>query len=157
MNMYYIRFLPSDWQTLLTLGEKIGAIQLHYEQYDEVLDAEGNVVSRIGVGEPIISATQGGAWDYIGVIQQPTGQVTVVDGEEVYEMAPVADANGMAYLHANLITPIALGEAAQQMAGTDGEIAAALAHLGKFFLLDAQGNACAPTMPHRVFAGMNKE
>lgn len=149
MNKYYIRTLPTDWDTLLKLGEKLGAIALHYET-EQQIDKDG-AVTKVNVGKPIVSATEGGAWDFIGEIQVPTGEL---DKEGNPITAPVTDANGVAYWHANLITPLALGELAASMQGTDEEIAEGLANLAKFFLLDAQGNARAPTQPTRVFAGM---
>lgn len=149
MNKYYIRTIPSDWPTLLKLGEKLGAITLNYET-EQQTDEDGNVTT-INVGEPIVSATEGGAWDFIGEIYKPTGELDK-DGNPL--TSPVTDANGVAYWHANLITPLALGELAASMQGTDEEIAEGLANLSKFFLLDAQGNARAPSQPTRVFAGM---
>lgn len=140
-NKYYIRCIAEDWNTLLHLGEKLGAIALHYET-----DEEGNPI-----GEPTVSATQGGAWDYLGPIFEPTGELDS-EGNEV--MASIKDEQGNEYLHANLITPVALGETALNMQGTDEEVAQALSHLNKFFLLDEQGNARAPSAPVRVFAGM---
>ena len=141
MNKYYIRCIQADWPTLLRLGEKLGAIQLYYET-----DEENNPAA-----EPTVSATQGGAWDYIGPIFQPTGEL---DGEGNAVMTSIKDEQGNEYLHANLITPIALGETALTMQDTDEEVAEGLANLAKFFLLDEQGNVRAPSNPVRVFAGM---
>lgn len=140
-NKYYIRCIAEDWNTLLHLGEKLGAIALHYET-----DEEGNPT-----GEPTVSATQGGAWDYIGPIFEPTGELDS-EGNEV--MTSIKDEQGNEYLHANLITPIALGETALNMQGADKDVAERLANLAKFFLLDERGNARAPSNPVRVFAGM---
>ena len=141
MNKYYIRCIQANWPTLLHLGEKLGAIALYYET-----DEEGNPI-----GEPTVSATQGGAWDYIGPIFEPTG---ALDGEGNEVMETIKDEQGNEYLHANLITPIALGETALTMQDTDEEVAEGLANLAKFFLLDEWGNARAPSNPVRVFAGM---
>ena len=149
MNKYYIRTIPSDWSTLLKLGEKLGAIVLNYET-EQQTDEDGNVTT-INVGEPTISATQGGAWDFIGEIYKPTGEL---DSEGNPIMTAVKNPEGIAYWHANLITPLALGELASQTQGTDEETAQGLANLTKFFLLDEQGNARAPAEPARVFAGM---
>ena len=147
MNKYYIRCIQADWPTLLHLGEKLGAIQLHYETDEENNTDEEN----IRIGEPVISATHGGAWDYIGPIFEPTGELDS-EGNEV--MTSIKDGQGNEYLHANLITPIALGETALNMQGTDEEVAEGLANLTKFFLLDEKGDARAPSNPVRVFAGM---
>ena len=152
LNKYYIRALPADWPTLLHLGENLGAIALHYEEYVESVDADGTTI-RTPVGEPVVSATLGGAWDYIGEIQQPTGvMLTDSEGNQYPETAPIAAADGTPYLHANLITPLALGELAMSMRAEDQTIAQALEQLSKFFLLDADGNARLPSQPHRVFA-----
>ena len=132
MNNYYIRCKQSDWPELLALGEKLGAVKVTDEG---------------------VFATNGGAWDYIGEIHKPTGvMLTDADGNQYPEMAPVLDPEGVPYWHANLITPLALGELAISMQGDNPDIAAALAELGRFFLLDAEGNARLPTQPHRVFA-----
>lgn len=141
MNKYYIRCIQANWPTLLHLGEKLGAIQLYYET-----DEENNPTA-----EPTVSATQGGAWDYIGPIFEPTG---ALDGEGNEVMETIKDEQGNEYLHANLITPIALGETALTMQDTDEEVAEGLANLAKFFLLDEWGNVRAPSNPVRVFAGM---
>lgn len=137
MNLYYIRCHPSDWAELLALGEKLGAVS----------------VTKSESGETTVTATQGGAWDYIGEIHQPTGDTTTdAEGITVPVMAPIAAPDGTPYLHANLITPLALGELAISLRGTDQTIAQVLEQLSKFFLLDAEGNARLPTQPHRVFA-----
>ena len=132
MNNYYIRCKQSDWSELLTLGEKLGAVK---------------------VTDDGVFATNGGAWDFIGEIHKPTGNtLTDDDGNQYPEIAPVLDPDGNPYWHANLITPLALGELAISMQGDNPDIAAALAELGRFFLLDAEGNARLPTQPHRVWA-----
>ena len=133
MNVYYIRCAPADWPQLIELGKKLGAVT-------ETEDGQ-------------IVATQGGAWDYIGEIHQPTGQTTTdSEGITVPVMAPITAPDGTPYLHANLITPLALGELAISLRDTDQTIAQVLEQLSKFFLLDAEGNARLPTQPHRVFA-----
>ena len=137
MNLYYIRYHPSDWSELLTLGEKLGAV----------------FITKSESGETTVTATQGGAWDYIGEIHQPTGETTRdAEGITVHVMTPVSAPDGTPYLHANLSTPLALGELAVLMRDADQEIAQVLERLSKFFLLDAEGNARLPTQPHRVFA-----
>ena len=125
MNLYYIRCVQQDYPKLLSLGQKLSAIN----------------VSSSEDGEAEVSATNGGAWDYIGEIPQA--------GSEVFE--PIKDADGNPYIHVNLITPLALGEIAANMAGSDEEVAQALEDLGRFFLLDEAGNARAPSQPFRVF------
>lgn len=129
MNHYYLRAVPATWSTLLTLGERLGAIQTI---------------------EGATHATDGGAWDYIGEIHRPTG---AVDEEGLPVLAPVTDAGGAVYLHANLLTPLDLRAAAEALAPADPDIAQALATLGAFFVTDATGQAVAPAAPHRVFFG----
>ena len=136
MNLYYIRCHPNDWAELIALGKKLGAVT-------EVETEEGNTA---------IVATQGGAWDYIGEIHEPTGETVLQDGIEVPVTAPICAEDGTPLHHANLITPIALGELTLSLMDSDEELAAAWAQLNKFFLLDAKGEARLPTKPWRVFA-----
>lgn len=135
MNLYYIRCHTADWNELLILGEKLGAVTVTEED-----------------GKKIVSANHGGAWDYIGEIHQPTGRtLTDAEGNAYPETTPIASADGTPLLHANLITPLALGELAMSLRDADQTIAQALEQLGKFFLLDAEGNARLPSQPYRVF------
>ena len=136
MNLYCIRCHPNDWAELIALGKKLGAVI-------ETETKEGNTV---------IVATQGGAWDYIGEIHEPTGETVMRDGIEVPVTAPICAEDGTPLLHTNLITPIALGELTLSLMGSDEELAAAWAQLNKFFLLDEKGEARLPTKPWRVFA-----
>lgn len=126
MNDYYLRCIPADYDRMIAIGVALGAVT---------------------VEEGVVTPTQGGVWDYIGEIAEQTG----VDDEGNPITAPVSDANGVPYIHINLRTPIALGETAQQMAQEHPEVAEGLAELGRFFLLDAEGNARAPSAPLRVF------
>ena len=136
MNLYYIRCHPNDWAELIALGKKLGAVT-------ETATEEGNT---------IIVATEGGAWDCIGEIHEPTGETAMQDGIEVPVTAPICAADGTPLLHVNLITPIALGELTLSLMYSDEELAAAWAQLNKFFLLDERGEARLPTKPWRVFA-----
>jgi hypothetical protein len=135
MNTYYLRTI--DYPTLLTLGVKLGVLQATYDEYDE--DGEP-------VGEPTISATDCGMLDYIGVIERPTGDT---DDDDMPVMAPIVNPDGVAYLHANLITPHDLRALA--VASDDPEIQAALTDIAAWFIVDEQGNAVAPQHPFRVF------
>lgn len=128
---YHIRALPADWPKLIGLGVKLGALT---------------------VSEDVVSATTPGCWDFIGVLHKPTGNVITTPEGETPEMAPVTDDKGTAYWHANLRTTVHLGAVAREMAQTDPEIAAAMQSLGKFFLLDEDGNPRAPKQPHRGYA-----
>lgn len=131
MNKYFLRTIPADYEQMIALGVTLGAIKIT----DEVISAPG------------------GCWDYIGPIYVPTGEVVqnLLQGP-VPVMTPRVDANGAEYIHVNLITPVNLKESAQALAEAHPEVAAGLANLSKYFLVDAEGNAVAPNMPHRVFA-----
>ena len=130
MNTYYLRTISADYEQMIALGVTIGAIQIT----DEVISAPG------------------GCWDYIGPIHAPTGEVIETDFGPQPVMTPRTDADSNEYIHVNLITPVNLKEAAQALAAAHPEVAAGLANLGKYFLVDADGNAVAPAQPHRVFA-----
>lgn len=148
---YYVRALPSDWALLLRLGEKLGALQLHQE-FSSNLREDGTVATT-PVGDPVVTATSPGAWDFIGELLKPTGNsITSPDGVETPEMVPVADSNGVAYWHANLRTTVHLGNAAREAAQTDPEVAAALSEMSRFFLLDEAGFPRLPKAPARVWA-----
>jgi len=130
MNTYYLRTV--NYPQLLDFGARLGVITMTYEAYDD----EG---APIGEGTP--HATDCGYLDYIGVIERPTG---VED-----ETAPIVNPDGVAYLHANLITPHDIRALA--MASDDPEIQAALSDIAAWFIVDEEGNAVAPANPHRVF------
>jgi hypothetical protein len=128
---YHIRALPADWPKLIGLGVKLGALT---------------------VSEDVVSTATPGCWDFIGVLHKPTGNVITTDEGETPEMAPVTDDKGVAYWHANLRTTVHLGAVAREMAQTDPDIAKAMKSLGKFFLLDEEGNPRAPKQPARGYA-----
>lgn len=128
---YHIRALPADWPKLIGLGVKLGALT---------------------VSEDVVSATTPGCWDFIGVLHKPTGKTLTTPEGETPEMAPVTDDKGTAYWHANLRTTVHLGAVAREMAQTDRDIAKAMKSLGKFFLLDEEGNPRAPKQPARGYA-----
>jgi len=133
-NIYYIRTIAAHYAEMINIGKVLGAIA-------ETDDGR-------------IYATQGGCWDYIGPIHVPTGEVTDTEIGPVPVTTPLLDPDGNEYIHVNLITPISLKETAIALAAEHPEVAAGLSNLGKYFLLDAEGNARLPTNPHRVFAGM---
>ena len=132
-NIYYIRTIAADYPAMIEIGKVLGAIT----------EADG-----------IITATNGGCWDFIGPIHVPTGETTQTEMGPQPVMAPLLDPDGNEYIHVNLITPISLKETAIALAAAHPEVAEGLSNLGKYFLLDADGNARLPTNPHRVFAGM---
>lgn len=128
---YFIRVSPQDRDQMIDLGVKLGAL---------TVDKDGRV------------SAPGGAWDWIGPVYRPTGEmVTDERGLEWPQTAPVLDPDGEPYLHANLRTPIHLGRKAREMAATDPAIGAALAQQGKWFVTDADGQASAPKQPARVW------
>lgn len=133
MNTYYLRTIAADYPAMIAIGKVLGAIT----------ETDG-----------IITATQGGCWDYIGPIHVPTGETTETEMGPQPVMTPLLDPDGNEYIHVNLITPIALKATAMALAAEHPEAAAGLADLGRYFLLDANGDARLPTNPHRVFAGM---
>lgn len=144
MNIYFIRCIQQDYDRLLKLGEKLGAVQLTYQEFVENPDGS----EPTPTGAPQVTATKGGAWDYIGHI--PQDGLVDSQGEPVYK--PIADASGNPYIHVNLVTPLDLGKAAAALSDVDEGVNKAWRQdMGKFFLHDAQGNARAPSAPHRVF------
>jgi len=134
MNIYYIRTIAAHYAEMIAIGKVLGAIA-------ETDDGR-------------IYATQGGCWDYIGPIHVPTGEVTETEFGPVPVTTPLLDPDGNEYIHVNLITPIALKVTAIALAAEYPEAVAGLADLGKYFMLDANGDARLPSNPHRVFAGM---
>jgi len=134
MNTYYLRTISAHYDEMITIGKVLGAIA-------ETDDGR-------------IYATQGGCWDYIGPIHVPTGEVTDTEIGPVPVTTPLLDPDGNEYIHVNLITPIALKATALALAVDHPEAAAGLADLGKYFMLDSNGDARLPNNPHRVFLGM---
>lgn len=143
---YYVRALPADWPELLQLGEKLGALTLSYPHRTDELQPDGTIATHLG--EPIVSAQHGGAWDYLGEIQRPTGEL---DAQGNPVTAPVAAPDGTPYRHANLRTPISLGAVARKLAATDPAVAEALQRLDRYFLLDDEGSPRLPRQPVRVW------
>lgn len=138
MHLYYLRCIEADVPSLLGLGKTLGALR-------DVEDDQGNVKTV---------ATEGGALDIIGPIYSAPTPTGVLDafGVEIFQQgAPKADADGNAYWHANLLTPVDLRATAEQLEYTHPEIAAGLAAVGKFFVTDATGAAVPPAQPARVF------
>lgn len=134
MNIYYIRTISADYPAMIAIGKVLGAIA-------ETEDGR-------------IYATQGGCWDFIGPIHAPTGETVETEFGPVPVTTPLLDPDDNEYIHVNLVTPISLKDAATALAAEHREVSEGLANLGKYFLLDGEGNARLPTDPHRVFAGM---
>ena len=133
---YYVRALPADWPALVDLGVRLGALRV---------DVDEAGAERVNTEGP-------GCWDVIGVLYRPTGNTITTDEGDTPEMAPVTDAAGVPYWHANLRTVVDLGARARELAPSDPAIAAAMAQLTRFFLLDADGNPRQPSAPARMFA-----
>lgn len=113
-------------------------IRVTQDDYPRLI-ALGKMLGAITEQDGVIVATQCGAWDYIGPI---------CDAQEV----PLRSPEGEEYVHINLRTPLALRAVALTLAKASPEIAAGLSQLDQFFLVDADGLARAPAVPHRVFA-----
>ena len=134
MNVYYLRTISAHYDEMIAIGKILGAIA-------ETEDGR-------------IYATQGGCWDYIGLIHVPTGETAQTEMGPQPVMTPLLDPDGNEYIHVNLITPIPLKAKALAMAADHPEAAEGLANLGRYFMLDANGDARLPNNPHRIFAGM---
>jgi hypothetical protein len=174
MNKYFPRCIEADWPTLVNLGVLLGVLQHTPESSEQRVKTVTTLVSPgdegfdpelsdepyeetvphpLGETETIITpahtwATEGGAWDFIGPIHRPTGEV---DDEGVPLTEPLTDPEGNVYWHANLLTPIDLRARAEALAAERPEVAAALADVARFFPVDENGQPRAPSNPYRVF------
>lgn len=92
-------------------------------------------------------------WDEVGTIHEPTGDA---DAEGCPIFAPVTDAEGNLYWHANLYMPHVLIEWAQakavEYAGTErsARIVQHLTDSANYFPLDDQGQPRKPNSPQRI-------
>ena len=118
MNTYFLRCKVSDRPALVALGVSMGVVRV------------------TGTGQVV--ATNGGAWDEIGMINDPATGLPLMQGSE-----PL--------LHTNLRTWTNLRQVAEAMAASNPVIAAALLQVPKYFVSDAQGNSRAPNYPKRLF------
>lgn len=118
-----IKCIESDYPTVLMLGYALGA-----------LDQDGNPV-------------QGVAWDYIGYkrVGEPPAE------GEADNRPFLEDGSGNKYVHVNVRTPFSVGARAAELAGGVPEIGAALSQVGRFFVVDGEGNSVWPVAPMRVF------
>lgn len=180
-NTYFLRCIAADYDNMIQLGVLLGALQVTpagsrtYErpggEYVEVPDPDydpetmgtqdatmmtwvpSGVMEQVTESWPEhIGATNGGCYDLIGTIHKPTGETVETEFGPQPVMVPRCDADGNPYVHANLITPVNLREAAEFLAEAWPEMAMEMADLSKYFVTDADGNAVAPAQPHRVFA-----
>lgn len=136
MNDYAIRCVESDVPNLYALAVALGVLA----QADDGWQ---------------VAAPYTGAWDVIGRIERPTGNLQLVGDlsagtqELVPEMAPSADESGEPYWHANLRIDASLNELAQ--ASTIPQVQAGLSDIGRWFVLGSDGLVGLPAQPARVW------
>lgn len=65
------------------------------------------------------------------------------------------DPEGNPWWHANLYTPFRVLDAAEDAAGANPAIAAALADIPRYFLTDDAGEPVSPATPYRVLYGVS--
>lgn len=123
MTDYFIRCTQTDKPELYRLAEALG--QVTYS--------------------PETQTYSGPGWVDIGPIYRGTGEFVTVDGVETELTAPTLSPSGEPYYHANLRTSDDLGALAEA-AGIP------VADLGRFFVVDEEGNPTAPKQPAVVFA-----
>jgi hypothetical protein len=143
MSDYFLRFIESDLPEVRILGILLG--ELHDTEDDSLV---------------------GNGFVMVGHLYEPTGETTTdEDGNVINLQRVIADPDGNPYIHANLRTNQDLRAVAEQLAADSPQMAAALANLGRFFLLHEQdvfddegnliasaGSARAPKNQQRVFA-----
>jgi hypothetical protein len=124
MYTYYLRCAETDKELLYALAEKLGVLAKTYTP---------------------VNCT----WDEVGHLTEPTGEV--VDDTPV--MAVKTNKAGEPYWHINLMLPKPLGELANDVYAATGDesLGAALADMGRFFLVGDDGLPIAPKAPTRVF------
>jgi hypothetical protein len=127
---YFLRFLESDLPEVRILGILLG--ELHDTEDDSLV---------------------GNSFVLVGHLYEPTGETTTdEDGNVIKLQRVITDPDGNPYIHANLRTNQDLKAVAEQLAADNPQMAEALSNLGRFFLLDEEGNARTPSNPQRVFA-----
>ena len=127
---YFLRFTESDLPAVRQLGILLG--ELHDTD-------DGSLV--------------GNGFVLIGHLTKPTGETVTDEFGNVIELRRViTDPNGNPYIHANLRTNQDLRAVAELLAAEHPEMAEALSNLGRFFLLDENGQPRTPKQPQVVFA-----
>ncbi len=143
--IYYIRAIKQDWPTVESLTEALG----------------------VATRNPETGELVGQGWVFIGPVMKPTGQfvevatdpelsvdesgnATLITTQTIELTAPVCDANGNEYVHANLVYDGSLRELAESKAAEHPELAAALAEVPRYFVTDTEGNPVVPQNPARV-------
>lgn len=130
MNDYYIRCRAAEVAQLYALALSLG------------------VLSQAKDGSYSIAAPHTGAWDEVGPINRPTGDV---DAQGHAITSPLLDDAGAPYWHANLRINASLADIAHAKAATSPAIAAGLANLARWFVVGVDGKATAPKQPERVW------
>ena len=153
-NKYFLRCTSQDYADLKALGALLGVITIRPEQ---VLSAEvpleGGGFETITQTLPELIEAPGGCWDFVGKLTEPTGEWMLDPEFGPQEIrTTIKDINGEELIHINVSTPRNIRQIAEAMALDNPSIAAGLANLGKYFIVDELGNAKAPKNPHRVFA-----
>lgn len=147
MNYYFLRCAQSDIPNLHQLGALLGVLQCIERPF--IIPATESTDEIHGVETDWI-AVPGCLWDVIeGGIPQPLPANAPPDA--VPEMKK--DDEGNLLFHANVTTPFSLLERAQQLATNHPDLAQALSTIGRYFVVDADGKAVAPSQPYRIFAG----
>ena len=125
---YYLRCAETDKELLYGLAEKLGLLVETEDVYSPV----------------------GCTWDEVGYITEPTGEMV----DDVPVTAVKKNKEGIPYWHVNLMVPKSLGEIAEDVYAKteDKTLGAALANMGRFFILGEDGKPVAPKAPSRVFA-----
>jgi hypothetical protein len=129
-NDYFIRCIESKVPKLMALAVGLGLLKESSETPGQYYEA-----------------MRGVAWCPIGRLYQP-----IVDQETP---APISDASGEAYFHANIRVPFdSLLEYAHEVyaANPSEELGAGLATMGDYFLLTPEGEQRRPAVPAAVFA-----
>jgi hypothetical protein len=130
MNSYYIRCRAAEQAQLYALAVALG------------------VLAQAENGMYHVAAPHTGAWDEIGTIHRPTGELDA-DGQPI--TAPVLDPDGQSYWHANLVINADLADIATALAPDVPDIAAGLSDLARWFVVGPDGKATAPKQPARVW------
>ncbi len=121
-----LRCIEEDYPVLLKLVQFIGAIQI----------VDGAVI-------PV----NGSAWDYLGYkLVGPIPEEGKPDTRTI-----LCDAKGNKYVHINIRTMFSIIQAIAKADAANPDIAVAKANLGRFFILDAEGNEGIPEFPMQVF------
>ena len=124
---YFLRCAETDKALLYALAVKLGVLTKTEEGYSEV-DC---------------------AWDEVGYIYEPTGEM--VDDTPV--MAVKKNKDGVNFWHVNLVVTKSLGDLAEAVYAKtkDKTLGAALADMGRFFIVGEDGRPIPPQAPARVF------